>query len=101
MHVSLARTLGFLQQEICRKIPKDNEDLVECTKGWSAKEEPLKKDKSGMYATSSLSILIFFPLQCYVDYLGSQISTSYRVQASVIHIKIVRDFSAKITWNTM
>jgi len=34
---------------------KENEDLVECTKNWSAREEPLKKEKHGMYSIGSLS----------------------------------------------
>ena len=38
-----------------KKFTKENEDLAKCTKSWSAKEEPLKKDKNGMYNTGSLS----------------------------------------------
>jgi len=41
-------------KKFVEKFSKD-EDLVECTKNWSAREEPLKKDKHGMYSTSSLS----------------------------------------------
>lgn len=37
------------------KFTKENEYLAECTKSWSAKEEPLKKDKYGMYSAGSLS----------------------------------------------
>lgn len=42
-------------KQFVEKFAKENEDLVECTKNWSAKEEPLKKDKHGLYSTGSLS----------------------------------------------
>ena len=42
------------------KFAKENEYLVECTKNWSKKEEPLKKDKHGMYSIGSLSSPYFF-----------------------------------------
>jgi len=42
-------------KQFMEKFGKENEDLAECTKEWSAREEPLKKDKHGMYSTSSLS----------------------------------------------
>lgn len=42
-------------KQFMEKFAKENEDLAECTKNGSAKEEPLKKDKNGMYAIGSLS----------------------------------------------
>jgi len=42
-------------KQFVEKFAKENEDLVECTKNWSARKEPLKKDKHGMYRTDSLS----------------------------------------------
>lgn len=36
------------------KFAKENEDLAECIKDWSRRDEPLKKDKHGMYNISSL-----------------------------------------------
>ena len=37
------------------KFAKENEDLAECTKNWSAREEQLEKDKHSMYSIGSLS----------------------------------------------
>jgi len=49
-------------KQFVEKFSKKNEDLVECTKSWLAKEEPLKKDKHGMYSTGSLSSLYCFAI---------------------------------------
>ena len=38
-------------KQFVEKFTKENEDFADCTKNWSTKEEPLKKDKNGMYAT--------------------------------------------------
>lgn len=40
-------------KQFVEKFAKENEDLAYYTKSQSAKEEPLKKDKNGMYATGS------------------------------------------------
>ena len=37
------------------KFAKENENLAECTKDWSGRDEPLKMDKHGMYSTGSLT----------------------------------------------
>ena len=42
-------------KQFVEKFAKENEDFAECTKTCLAKEEPLKKDKNGMYATGSLA----------------------------------------------
>ena len=41
-------------KQFVEKFAKENEDLEECTNHWSNNEERLKKDKTGMYTTSSL-----------------------------------------------
>lgn len=47
-------------KQFVEKFAKENEDLVESTKNWSAKEEPFKKYKHGMYSTGSLSSPYYF-----------------------------------------
>lgn len=42
------------------KFVKENQNLSETTKYWSRKDEPLKKDKHGMYSTGSLTSPYFF-----------------------------------------
>ena len=37
------------------KFAKENVNLEECTKEWSRRDEPLKKDKHGMYSTGSFT----------------------------------------------
>ena len=51
----LAEPQANYNKQFVEKFTKENEDLAECTKIWSAKEEPLKEDKHGMYSTGSLS----------------------------------------------
>lgn len=41
--------------QFIKKFMAENPDLSETTKDWSEKEEPLKKDKNGMYNTGSLT----------------------------------------------
>ena len=42
-------------KQFMEKFAKENEDLEECTKDWSRRDKPLKKDKHGMYSTGSLT----------------------------------------------
>lgn len=42
-------------KQFVEKFAKENEDLADFTKSWPTKEEPLKKDKNGMYAIGSFS----------------------------------------------
>ena len=42
-------------KQFMEKFAKENENLAECTKDWSRRDEPLKKDKHGMYSTGSLT----------------------------------------------
>eukprot|EP00253_Pinus_taeda_P019687 PITA_19687 len=41
--------------QFVKKFAGENPNLAETTKDWSRKEEPLKKDKNGMYITGSLT----------------------------------------------
>ena len=41
--------------QFVKKFVAENPNLSETTKDWSRKEEPLKKDKNGMYNTGSLT----------------------------------------------
>ena len=41
--------------QFVKKFAAENPSLAETTKYWSRKEEPLKKDKNGMYSTGSLT----------------------------------------------
>ena len=41
--------------QFVKKFVAENPNLAETTKDWSRKEEPLKKDKNGMYNTGSLT----------------------------------------------
>lgn len=41
--------------QFVKKFAAENPDLLETTKDWSRKEEPLKKDKNGMYSIGSLT----------------------------------------------
>ncbi len=47
-------------KQFIEKFVKENEDLPECTKDWSRRDEPLKKDKHGTYSTGSLTSLYCF-----------------------------------------
>lgn len=47
-------------KQFVENFAKENKDLVDYTKSWSTKEEPLKKDKNVMYTTGSLSSPYFF-----------------------------------------
>ena len=42
-------------KQFMEKFAKENANLAECTKEWSRRDEPLKKDKHGMYSTGSLT----------------------------------------------
>ena len=52
------------------KFAKENEDLAECTKNWSTKEDLLKKDKHGMYSIGSLSSLYCFAIDMLCRLFG-------------------------------
>src|ERR1700733_9791101 len=41
--------------QFVKKFVAENPNLAETTKDWSRKEDPLKKDKNGMYRTGSLT----------------------------------------------
>ena len=41
--------------EFVEKFAAENPDLSDTTKEWSRRDEPLKKDKNGMYSTGSLT----------------------------------------------
>lgn len=42
-------------KQFMENFGKENEDLAECTKDWLRRDEPLKRDKHGMYSTGSLT----------------------------------------------
>lgn len=42
-------------KQFMEKFAKENENLTECTKDWSIRDEALKKDKHGMYSIGSLT----------------------------------------------
>jgi len=47
-------------KQFIEKFSRENEYLVECTKEWLRRDEPLKRDKHGMHSTGSLASLYFF-----------------------------------------